>query len=350
MGKEYDLRISTYAAIWGENLVIRVQSRQSKFVDINKIGFSPSNLEKYLNMLRHPSGIILVTGPTGSGKSTTLYASLNFLNDMDRVIVTIEDPVEYTIEGVVQANVVPKLGMNYVKSLRAMMRQDPDVLMIGEIRDPEAAEAVIQASLTGHKVLSTFHTEDATGALLRLMDMGIETFLISSTLVSVVAQRLIRLLCDRCKEEYKPGIKSLSFFNSLKKDSLNRYQFFQPKGCVHCNHSGFREMTAIHEVLLVNDAIRDAILKRSTSSDIKKIARKHAGLITMTEDGFYKALKGLTTLEEVIRVVYRDDSDGLQPISIDELIRACEGSNVVTSAKIHVVDESPQTSAEVLKN
>lgn len=349
MGKEYDLRVSTYAAIWGENLVIRVQSRQSDFVDINKVGFSPANLEKYLDMLRHPSGIILVTGPTGTGKSTTLYASINFLNNMDRVIVTIEDPVEYTIEGVIQANVSPKIGMNYVKSLRAMMRQDPDVLMIGEIRDPEAAEAVIQASLTGHKVLSTFHTEDAAGALLRLMDMGIETFLISSTLISVVAQRLVRVLCDRCKEEYKPGIKTLAFFNSLKKDRLNRFQFLQSKGCVYCNHSGFRGMTAIHEVLLVNDAIRDAILTRSTSSDIKKIARKHAGFVTMTEDGFYKALKGLTTLEEVIRIVCRDDSDGLQPISIEELIKTSEGSGEVSSAKTHVVDESSQTEVEVLK-
>jgi len=351
MSKEYDLRVSTYAAIWGENLVIRVQSRQSEFVDINKIGFSPANLKKYLDMLVHPSGIILVTGPTGSGKSTTLYASLNYLNDMDRVIVTIEDPVEYTIEGVIQANVSPKLGMNYVKSLRAMMRQDPDVLMIGEIRDQEAAEAVIQASLTGHKVLSTFHTEDASGALLRLMDMGIETFLISSTLVSVVAQRLLRLLCDRCKEEDRPDIKTLAFFNSLKKDNLNRYQFFQPKGCVHCNHSGFKGMTAIHEVLLVNDAIRDAILKRSTSSEIKKIARKHSGLITMTEDGFYKALKGLTTLEEVVRVVYRDDSAGLMPISIEELIKGSEGSHAISSAEINVVeDENPQSPVEAIKS
>ncbi|MFQ5677231.1 MAG: GspE/PulE family protein, partial [bacterium] len=326
MGKEYDLRVSTYAAIWGENVVIRIQSRQSSFVNINKIGFSPANLEKYLDILRHPSGIILVTGPTGSGKSTTLYASIQYLNEMDRVIITIEDPVEYTIEGVVQANIAPMIGMNYVKSLRAMMRQDPDVLMIGEIRDPEAAEAVIQASLTGHKVLSTFHTEDATGALLRLMDMGIERFLISSTLVSVVAQRLLRVLCNHCKETYEPEVKTLAFFNSIKKDTIGDYKFYQPTGCVHCNHIGFKGMTTIHEVLLVNDAIRNEILKRSTGSAIKKIARNHAGLITMSEDGFYKALRGITTLEEVIRVVYRDDMKGLTPMSIEHLIKECEGS------------------------
>ncbi len=324
MKREFDLRVSTYAAIWGENVVIRIQTRQSSMVDIRKIGFSPVNLAKYLNMLNHPSGIILVTGPTGSGKSTTLYASLQHLNKMDRVIITVEDPVEYTIEGVIQASVPAKINMPYMNYIRAMMRQDPDVLMIGEIRDPEAAEAVIQASLTGHKVLSTFHTEDATGALLRLMDMGIETFLISSTLVSVVAQRLLRVLCPYCKEEYQPSAKTRAFFNSIKQDDFENYSFCKPTGCIHCNNSGFKGMTSIHEVLLVNDDIRDAILKRSTSVVIKSIARTSGGLVTMTEDGFYKALKGITSLEEVIRVVFRDESKGVSAISIEELIRRSE--------------------------
>ena len=322
--KEYDLRISTYAAIWGENLVIRIQNRDSGFIDINTIGFSPSNLEKYMTMLDHPSGIILVTGPTGSGKSTTLYASLNYLNNLDRVIITVEDPVEYTIEGVVQANLPPKLDVSYTEYLKAMMRQDPDVLMIGEIRDPTAAEAVIQASLTGHKVLSTFHTEDATGALLRLMDMGIETFLISSTLVSVVAQRLVRQLCKHCKEPYQPDLKTITFFHSIKDIAKSKAKFYQPVGCLHCNQTGYRGMTGIHEVLLVNDAIRNEILKRSTSGAIKRVARTEADLVTMTEDGFYKALKGITSLEEVIRVVYRDESSGIEPISIKEVITRSE--------------------------
>ncbi|RMF59354.1 MAG: type II/IV secretion system protein [Calditrichaeota bacterium] len=320
LNKEYDLRVSTYAAIWGENVVIRIQSRQSKLTDLHSLGFSPANLFRYVSMLEHPSGIILVTGPTGSGKSTTLYASLQHLNRMDRVIITVEDPVEYTIDGVVQASIQAKVGVKYSDYLKAMMRQDPDVLMIGEIRDAEAAEAVIQASLTGHKVLSTFHTDDATGALLRLMDMGIETFLISSTLVSVVAQRLVRVLCPHCKEEAQPSKRTLHFFNSIKKDTIHRYKFYKPKGCIHCNHTGFKGMTAIHEVLMVNDAIRDAILKRGTSIEIKRIARKEAGLVSMSEDGFYKAVKGVTSLEEIIRVVYRDESKGLVPISIEELI------------------------------
>ncbi len=329
MAKEYDLRVSTYVAIWGENIVIRIQNRSSAMIDINKVGFSPANLSKYMTMLDHPAGVILVTGPTGSGKSTTLYASLQYLNNMDRVIVTVEEPVEYTIEGVVQATLPPKVDINYMDYIKAMMRQDPDVLMIGEVRDPEAAEAVIQASLTGHKVLSTFHTEDATGALLRLMDMGIETFLISSTLVSVVAQRLLRVLCERCKEPSVPSGKTVAFFNSIKKDTISSYTFYAPKGCVHCSHTGYRGMTSIHEVLLVNDAIRDEILKRSTSVKIKSIARQSAGLLTMSEDGFYKALKGITTLEEVIRVVFRDESEGLIPVTIESLIERSEEQPVL---------------------
>ncbi len=326
MNKEFDLRVSTYAGIWGENIVIRIQTRRSTLIDINKIGFSPANLARYLNMLEHPTGIILVTGPTGSGKTTTLYASLQYLNNLDRVIMTVEDPVEYTIDGVIQSNVAPKIGVNYISCLRAMMRQDPDVLMIGEIRDPEAAEAVVQASLTGHKVFSTFHTDDTTGALLRLMDMGIETFLISSTVVSVVAQRLVRLLCEHCKEAYSPHPKVFSFFKSIqpRNGELEKYKFYRAKGCIHCNHSGYKGMTAIHEVMMVNAAIRDEILSRSTSTRIRAVARKQAGLVTMPEDGFYKALKGITTLEEVMRVVYRDDCDGITPLSVAELIARCE--------------------------
>jgi len=324
MKKEFDLRVSTYAAIWGENIVIRIQHRQGAVVDVNKIGFSPANLSKYMKMLDHPSGIILVTGPTGSGKSTTLYASLQYLNKSNKVIVTVEDPVEYTIDGVVQASLPPKVDICYMDYIRAMMRQDPDVIMIGEVRDQEAAEAVIQASLTGHKVLSTFHTDDTAGALLRLMDMGIETFLISSTLVSVVAQRLLRVLCRYCKEEDKPAMTTLSFFTSLKLGTVDRHKFYQAKGCIHCNHTGYKGMTAIHEVLLVNDRIRDEILKRSTSPVIKSISRAHAGLVTLSEDGFYKALTGVTSLKEVIRVVFRDESDGMAPITIEELIRRSE--------------------------
>ncbi len=328
MDKEYDLRISTYAAIWGENIVIRLQNRQSNLFNLNMLGFSPNNLERFKNMLDLNTGIILVTGPTGCGKTTTLYASLNYLNELDRVIITIEDPVEYTINGVIQANIQPKIGVDYEQCLKAMMRQDPDVLMIGEIREPESAEAVVQAALTGHKVFSTFHTDDACGALLRLIDMGIETFLISSTLVAVVAQRLVRVLCKHCKEKYKPGLDVLSFFHSIKTSENDEHKFFKHKGCIKCNNNGYKGLTAIHEVLTINDVIREAILNRSTSNKIRSIARREAGLLTMSEDGYYKALKGITTLEEVRRVVYQDDCKGINPITQYELITKCgNGSN-----------------------
>jgi len=324
MKREYDLRVSTYSAIWGENLVIRIQNRKGTLIDINKLGFTSANLKRFTEMLDHPAGIILVTGPTGSGKSTTLYASLQYINKLERSIITVEDPVEYTIDGVVQASLPKKIQLNYPDYLKAMMRQDPDVLMIGEIRDANAAEAVIQASLTGHKVLTTFHTEDSTGALLRLMDMGIETFLISSTVVSVVAQRLIRKLCEHCKQKVNPNPEKLAFFKTLDTSDLIDHIFYQPRGCVHCSETGYKGMTAIHELLLVNDAIRDEILKRSTSSRIRSIAREHANLTTMSEDGFYKALRGVTSLDEIIRVVYRYESSGLKAICVTELTRRCE--------------------------
>jgi len=215
MGKDIDLRVSTYAAIWGENIVIRILHRQTSLVDLNRTGMTPLNLEKYQRILKYPAGVILVTGPTGSGKTTTLYASLLFLNDVERKIITVEDPVEYTIDGVVQAKLDPKLHSTYEDFIKSMMRQDPDVIMIGEIRDRPGAAAAIQAALTGHKVFSTFHTDDSTSALIRLMNMGIETFLISSTVVAVVAQRLVRTLCPACKEPGAPSPMTLSAFSSI---------------------------------------------------------------------------------------------------------------------------------------
>jgi len=343
MNKDFDLRVSTYAAIFGENVVIRIQNKNSDIVDVTRIGLTPANLQKYMTMLDHPSGVILVTGPTGSGKSTTLYASLQYLNKMDRVIITVEDPVEYTLDGVIQAGIPPKVGISYMDYIKAMMRQDPDVLMIGEIREQEGAEAVIQAALTGHKVLSTFHTENATGALLRLMDMGIETFLISSTLVSVVAQRLLRRLCEHCKRPYKPELKTLSFFGTLKTETFDDYQFYAPRGCIHCGGSGYRGMTGIHEVLVVNDEIRNEILDRSTSSVIKNVAREEANLVTMSEDGFYKAITGITSLAEVIRVVYHDETEGVKKLSLEELVQRCE--NVETTAILEVNAAEKETVA-----
>ncbi len=220
-----------------------------------------------------------------------------------------------------------KLGTSYVDFIKSMMRQDPDVLMIGEIREPTSAEAVIQAALTGHKVLSTFHTEDTTGALLRLMDMGIDTFLISSTVVSVVAQRLVRVLCKHCRKPHKPPDGQLASLG-VEPESADRYVFYKPVGCPHCNDTGFRGRSALHELLLVNDAIRDAILSRRTSSQIRLIARKKSNLITMREDGFYKATKGLTSIDEILRVVFYAEVDELYPRSAADIINDCETSRL----------------------
>ena len=323
MGREIDLTVSTYSAMWGESLLIKILHRKNALIDLDELGFSPANKARYMKLINHPSGIILSTGPTGSGKTTTLYASLEYLNSMNKKIITVEDPVEYTIDGVIQGSFNSKGRHNYQEILSSMLRQDPDVLMIGDIHDPLAAKAGIQAALMGHKVFSTFHTEDTTGALIYLMDMDIDTFLISSTLVSVVAQRLVRLLCSKCKERYTPGDDILSSF-SIHSIDVDKYAFYRPNGCKHCNRTGFKGRTAIHEVLVVNDAIRDAILDRQISTQIRVVAREKADLISMRDDGFYKAIKGITSLEEIVRVVFSNEGDDITSRSADELVAMCE--------------------------
>ncbi|MBF0473282.1 MAG: type II/IV secretion system protein, partial [Nitrospirae bacterium] len=324
MKKEVDLRISTYASMWGENIVIRVLHRQSKLVDLKMLGFSPFHMSRYMKILDQPTGICMITGPTGSGKTTTLYASLLHLNDTSRCIITVEDPVEYTIEGITQGKLDPKLNLTYSDFLKSIMRQDPDVIMVGEIRDRDAANAVIQASLTGHKLLTTFHTDDTTGALLRLMDMGVETFLISSTIVSVVSQRLVRVLCKHCTQPYTPDDRILSAYASTTDIVPDRYNFHRPVGCHECGNTGYKGRIGIHELLVVNAAIRDAILERMTSSRIRNIARKEAHLISMVEDGFIKATKGITSLEEIFRVVMLDVEDTKTMMGAEELIALSE--------------------------
>ena len=324
MDKDITLRVSSYASLYGENIVIRILLRKGMLLDIENLYLSPINYKRYIKMLEYPSGIIMTTGPTGTGKTTTLYASLKYLNNRDKMIITVEDPIEYTIDGIVQGQINTKLGQTYSDFLKSMMRQDPDVIMIGEIRDIPAATAAIQAALTGHKILTTFHTDDTTGALLRLMDMGIDTFLISSTVVSVIAQRLVRCLCPKCKEPYEP-VEELSSFNSIRDKDMKKYQFYRAKGCVDCTYTGYKDRIAIHELLVVNDAIRDAILSRKPSGQIRSIARQTAGLITLYEDGFYKASKGITSLAEIKRVGFYNESDDTIQRTVDELISLCEG-------------------------
>ena len=324
-GKDIDLRVSIYASIYGENVVIRILHRSSELIELDALGFCPSNGKKYRKILENPSGIILTTGPTGSGKTTTLYASLNTLNDGQKAIITVEDPVEYTMEGVVQGQLDPKIGHTYVDFLRSMMRQDPDIIMLGEIRDVAAAEAAIQAALTGHKVLSTFHADDTTGAILRLIDMGIDTFLIATTIDAVVSQRLVRTLCVKCREPFMPTEQELLRFHihSAEPDNCT---FFRPVGCVQCNNTGYRGRTAIHEMLKMNDRIRDAVLKNKSTSEIRVIARYSGDMITMREDGFYKALRGTTSLDVVLRLLTISDSEEMAPDSAQEIIDMCEGT------------------------
>jgi len=321
-----DLRISTYASRYGENTVIRILKHLAGLMDIATIGLSPRHQALYEEHLRRPAGVTLVTGPTGSGKTTTVYASILFVKALNRVVITVEDPVEYDIEGVIQGQITPQKGLGYVQALKGMMRQDPDVLVVGEIRDDDVAAAVMQAALTGHMALSTFHTEDATGALVRLVDMGIESFLIASTVQCILTQRLVRISCPNCKVEYVP--ERLGSFGIRGLDS-REYKFHKGRGCKQCNDTGYRGRTAIHELLSVNDAVRDAVRAKLPSRELRAIARAEAGLITMTEDGLYKVLHGITTLEEVSRVVFQH-AEGRKPeTTVVELIALCLNTDAV---------------------
>ncbi|SMC51294.1 type IV pilus assembly protein PilB [Desulfocicer vacuolatum DSM 3385] len=325
MEQDVDMRVSVYAAAFGENIVIRILYRQSNFIDIDQLGITPENKRKFLDLMALPSGILLVTGPTGSGKTTTLYSAINHINDGSKSIITVEDPVEYVMEGVVQGQLNPKLGHTYVDFIKSMMRQDPDVIMVGEVRDTLSAEAVVQASLTGHKVLTTLHTEDATGGLLRLVEMGIDAFLITSTVVAVMAQRLVRVLCPRCKKTYTPDAVQLGILG-VDTDIPGDVKFYKAVGCSYCDHMGYRGRTGIHELLCMNDKVRDILLSHSTGSDIRRVARAQAGLMTMREDGFYKLMQGITSFDEVSRVLPWQDTEDDLVRSSREIIAMAEGA------------------------
>lgn len=323
MNKSYDLRVSTYSSINGETVAIRILPTQSNLMDIDMLGFSPHTLAMLKEMLQIPSGIVLITGPSGCGKTTTLYASMNYLNAMEKKIVTIEDPIEYTLSGIVQGQVSDKTGLSYKNCVKAILRQDPDIIMIGEIRDKDSAEAAVETCLTGHKVLTSFHTDDTAGALLRMFEMGIETFLISSTVMSVVSQRLIRTLCPICKEPYIPDESVFGAFDSIRPIDPGKYTFYAAAGCSECNN-GYKGRTAVSELMILNNEVRHAILSRTSSSDIRSVARQSAGMISIREDGFYKATLGITTLDEVIRVTNYHESDAHIPYSAESVIDACE--------------------------
>lgn len=302
-GRPIDLRVSTVPTMHGESVVMRILDKQSINLELDSIGLSTSNLRDFKVVLDKPNGIFLVTGPTGSGKTTTLYSALNRLNTVDRKILTVEDPVEYQISGVNQIQTASKVGLDFANALRSILRQDPDVVMIGEIRDRETAAIAIQAALTGHIVLSTLHTNDAASAITRLLDMGMEDYLLTSTVNAVMSQRLVRVLCEHCKRSELLDLESVAHMGveHMLPAGGEAVRMYVPVGCDECAHTGYRGRMGIHELLLMNDAVRHEVLKKSSSEQIYRVAREH-GLINMFEDGFGKVLQGLTSLAEVLRV------------------------------------------------
>ena len=297
-GRAVDVRVSTVPTYYGERIVLRILDQQAAPLDLTKLGMAPEAYKRMKDLIARPNGILLVTGPTGSGKSTTLYAALTELNDGTQNILTIEDPIEYYLQGVGQMQVNAKVNMTFARGLRAILRQDPDVVMVGEIRDLETAEMAVQASLTGHLVLSTLHTNSATGAVTRLRDMGVEPFLISSTLVGVLAQRLIRLLCPHCKQEKEATQAEMELMH-LPKTSVPP-KICMPVGCALCNQMGYLGRTGIYELITVDERIREMIHRNSTEHEMERYA--HTLYPSMQQDGYRRVLSGETSLAEVMRV------------------------------------------------
>ena len=296
-----DIRVSVIPTSGGERVVLRLLDKGSGELGLNDIGLSQEILNTFRKLIKLAHGIILLTGPTGSGKTTTLYAAMSELNSEERNILTVEDPIEYQLPGVGQMQIKPKINLTFANCLRHILRQDPDVIMIGEIRDVETAEIAIQASLTGHLVLSTLHTNDSASAVTRLIDMGIEPYLISSSVVAVMAQRLLRVICPDCKRPYTPDEKVISLWGENEETSAIRGQLYKGHGCENCLETGFLGRTGISELLVIDDEIKDLISQRRGSHIIKKAAVEK-GMSTLREDGLRKALAGETTLEEVCRV------------------------------------------------
>ena len=298
--KDVDIRVSVIPTTFGERIVLRLLDKRSIFYSLEEVGLSQDKLQTMNRLIRGANGIILVTGPTGSGKTTSLYAALDKINSPDKNIITIEDPVEYQLQGVGQIQINPKIGLTFANGLRSIVRQDPDVILVGEVRDLETAEISIHAALTGHLVFSTLHTNDAPGAITRLIDMGIEPFLVASSVVAIIAQRLVRVICPACKEPYKPE-RALLQELGLAPSRSNKRAFYRGRGCPECLGTGYRGRTGIYEILLVDDVIRGLVLKTSDSVTIKTEA-VNRGMATLRDDGIRKVLEGATTIEEVVRV------------------------------------------------
>ncbi len=295
-----DLRVSSLPTMFGESVVLRVLDRRMVALDINEIGLRRDDMDRLMNLMHRPHGIILCTGPTGCGKTTTLYASLRELNDIGVKILTVEDPVEYDIEGIMQMPVREKIGVTFAGAMRHFLRQDPDIILVGEIRDRETGEMAIQASLTGHVVFSTVHTNDAATAITRLVDLGLEPYLINATLEGIVAQRLVRKICSNCKEEYEPTADALMALG-LRPEDVEGKKFYRGRGCDRCNNIGYLGRMGVFEILVINDELRDMMMHGASTQEVRAAARK-IGTRSLRQSGLLAIYDGLTTLEEVARV------------------------------------------------
>ncbi|MDP8248954.1 MAG: type II secretion system ATPase GspE [Candidatus Tritonobacter lacicola] len=302
--KDIDIRVSIVPTSFGERIVLRLLYKSEQYYSLDQLGLSHDKLETLVKLIHIPHGIILLTGPTGSGKTTTLYGSLTKINTPDKNIITVEDPVEYQISGIGQIQVNRKINLTFANGLRSILRQDPDVMMVGEIRDLETAEIAIQASLTGHLVFSTLHTNDSAGAVTRLVDMGIEPYLVASSVIAMIAQRLVRVICQHCRESYEPTPETLAQLG-LKKSDLKDGVLWRGKGCDSCLKTGYLGRTGIYEILKVDNEIRKMILEKADSNEIKKRAVKK-GMLTLRADGLRIVVEGITTLEEIMRVTQEE--------------------------------------------
>jgi type IV pilus assembly protein PilB len=298
-GNTVELRVSTLPTMFGESVVMRVLDRSVVSLDLDRLGLREEESQAIKDLVDKPNGIILVTGPTGSGKTTTLYSALNYINEVGLKIITTEDPVEYDLDGIIQVPIKEEIGVTYAACLRSILRQDPDKILVGEIRDLETAQIAIEASLTGHLVLSTLHTNDAPGTVTRLIEIGVEAFLLAATVEAVVAQRLVRVICTKCKEEYKPSEDSLMELG-LTSDAVAGKTFYYGKGCENCNKTGYRGRTAIYEIMDINSKLRASIIERK-STDVLRNEAQASGMRTLRDSGLLKIFDGLTTIEEVVK-------------------------------------------------
>jgi type IV pilus assembly protein PilB len=304
-GNQVDIRVSTLPTLFGESVVLRILDRTVVQLDLNKIGMPEDTLKIWRDVIHKPNGIILVTGPTSSGKTTTLYATLNELNEVSEKIITTEEPVEYDIDGLVQVPINPDIGVTFAACLRAILRQDPDKILVGETRDLETAEISIQASLTGHVVFTTLHTNDAPSAITRLRDMGLATFLITATVEAVLAQRLVRKICNSCRTEFTPS-QEVAMELGLTQPEAAAKKFYYGKGCEKCNNTGYKGRMGVYELLVMNDELRDLIVSEASLDDFREACRKY-GMRTLRESGLQAIHAGLTSVEEIVRETVVDE-------------------------------------------